>query len=249
LEGVIVPAPETKDPTTAFAEELAKQIPVKAVYKDAVKPAAKQLGEIGQDIIKTIQLALAPLQFAGAYQDRLRRFIEKSVRSVPEERRISPPPQILGPVVEGVRYEEEGTPIDDLFRNLLSSSMDSVKNKDAHPAFPLLIKQLSADEATILVDLQASTYPHVATQDFDRTKNLFFNYKIEQDGLPKGSLRFADNVPFYMEHLDKLGLAGVYQDGNQEPLFNSGPTIQTGIRIKSKYRLTSFGERFVRACT
>ena len=69
-----------KDPTTAFAEELAKQLPVKAVYRDAVKPAAKQAGQLAQDLVKTIQLALAPLQFAGAYQDRLRGFIDRSVR-------------------------------------------------------------------------------------------------------------------------------------------------------------------------
>ena len=66
-----------KDPTTVFAEELAKQLPVKAVYRDAVKPAAKQLGQIAQDIVKTIQLALAPLQVAGAYQDRLRAFLDR----------------------------------------------------------------------------------------------------------------------------------------------------------------------------
>jgi hypothetical protein len=47
-----------KDPTTAFAEELAKQLPVKAVYRDAVKPAAKQAGQLAQDLFKTIQLAL-----------------------------------------------------------------------------------------------------------------------------------------------------------------------------------------------
>jgi hypothetical protein len=56
--------PETpEDPTAAFAEELAKQLPVKAIYRDALKPAAKQTGQLAQDIVKTIQLALAPLQF------------------------------------------------------------------------------------------------------------------------------------------------------------------------------------------
>jgi hypothetical protein len=57
-----------KDPTAAFAEELAKQLPVKAAYRDVVKPGAKQAGQLVQDLVKTIQLALAPLQFAGAYQ-------------------------------------------------------------------------------------------------------------------------------------------------------------------------------------
>jgi hypothetical protein len=51
------------DPTAAFAKELAQQIPVKAVYSDAIAPAAKQTGHLAEDIVKTIHLALAPLQF------------------------------------------------------------------------------------------------------------------------------------------------------------------------------------------
>ena len=140
-----------KDPVTAFAEELAKQLPVKAAYRDAVKPAAKQAGQLAQDLVKTIQLALAPLQFAGAYQDRLRGFLDRSVRAVPEANRVSPASQILGPIVEGIRYEPADTPIDEMFSRLLSCSMNTEQLKDAHPAFPQIIKQVSADEAILLM--------------------------------------------------------------------------------------------------
>jgi hypothetical protein len=161
-----------KDPTTAFAEELAKQLPVKAVYRDAVKPAAKQAGQLAQDLVKTIQLALAPLQFAGAYQDRLRGFIDRSVRAVPEADRVSPAPQILGPIVEGIRYEPEGTPLDEMFSKLLSSSMNSVRSGGAHPAYPTIIRQLSSDEAWILSALKGQQYDHVHTRTFDQATNL-----------------------------------------------------------------------------
>jgi hypothetical protein len=238
-----------KDPTTAFAEELAKQLPVKAIYRDAVKPAARQVGQIAQDIIKTIQLALAPLQVAGAYQDRLRAFLDRAVRQVPEDRRISPPPQILGPIVEGIRYEPEDTSIDEMFRHLLSNSMDAEHSKDAHPAYPLLIKQLSSDEAKILQSLKNAQFEYVHTEDYDQQTNLFHGHKIEIDNLPRDGLFYPENVAFYMQHLDKLGLAGVYQDGNQEPLFLPGTRNQIGIRQRSKYRLTPFGDAFMRACS
>ncbi len=241
------------DPTTAFAEELAKQLPVKAIYRDAVQPSASQIGQLGQDIVKTIQLALAPLQVLGAYQDRLRAFIDRAVRNVPEENRVSPPPQILGPIVEGIRYEPEGTPIDEMFANLLSCSMDTAKLDAAHPAYPTLIKQLSSDEARILVELKQRQYEHVYTRDFDANTRLFYGTpKIEVDLLPRDQLVFPDNVSLYMEHLNNLGLAGVFQAGNQETINGRegqhvGPQI--GVRVRSKYRLTSFGEAFVRACT
>jgi hypothetical protein len=237
-----------KDPTTAFAEQLAKQLPVKAAYRDAVKPAAKQAGQLAQDLVKTIQLALAPLQFAGAYQDRLRAFIDRSVRSVPEANRVSPAPQILGPIVEGIRYEPEGTPLDEMFSKLLASSMDSERLGEAHPGYPILIKQLSSDEARILSTLNSQQYDHVHTRTFNPATNLFYGPPvIEVDSLPRDQLVFPDNVPFYLQHLDKLGLAGIFQVGNQEALFDGGK--QTGVRVRSTYRLTDFGEAFVRACT
>ena len=244
-------ADEPKDPTTVFAEELAKQLPVKAAYRDAVKPSAKQVGQLAQDIVKTIQLALAPLQFAGAYQDRLRAFIDRSVRNVPEANRVSPAPQILGPVVEGIRYEPEGTPIDEMFAKLLSCSMDSTKFDEAHPAYPTLIKQLSSDEARILTVLRSQQYDHVYTRDYNPSTALFYGApKIEIDALPRDELVFPNNVPFYLQHLNNLGLAGIFQDGNQQALFEEdGGGQQTGVRVRSKYRLTEFGAAFVRACT
>jgi hypothetical protein len=85
-----MPGQDQTDPTSEFAKELARQLPVKAMYDDVASPAAKQTGQILTDIVKTIQLALAPLQFFSAYQDRLRKFIDTSVRRVAPEQRISP---------------------------------------------------------------------------------------------------------------------------------------------------------------
>lgn len=230
--------------TTEFAKELAKQIPV----KEALSAPAHQTGQILEDIVKTIQLALVPLQVAGALQDRLRGFIDRSVRSVPEVNRVSPAPQILGPIIEGIRYEPEGTPIDEMFAKLLSSSMNSARVSEAHPAFPTIIRQLSSDEAQILVALKGQTFDHVYTRDYDNTKNLFYGpAKMEVDTLPRSKLRFPGNVSLYMEHLNNLGLAGIFQDGNQEALSDGGR--QVGVRVRSKYRLTDFGASFVQACT
>jgi hypothetical protein len=106
------------DLTTEFAKELAKQFPI----KEAFSAPAEQTGQILQDIVKTIQLALVPFQVAGALQDRLRGFIDRSVRAVPEKNRVSPPPQLLGPIIESIRYEPEGTALDEMFSKLLSAA-------------------------------------------------------------------------------------------------------------------------------
>jgi hypothetical protein len=88
--------PRTKRPNGGFAKELARQLPVKAIYDDAAAPATKQTGQFFEDVTKAVQLALAPVQYLAAWPDRFRNFLNKSVRQVPEERRISPAPQIMG---------------------------------------------------------------------------------------------------------------------------------------------------------
>ena len=170
----------------AFAKEVAKQLPV----KEALTPAVAPTGQLMADLVKTIQLALAPLQFAAAYQDRLRNFIDASVRRVSPANRVSPAPQILGPIIEGIRYEPEGTPIDQMFSELLSRSMDAEHLNEAHPAYPFLIKQLSADEARILRSLRGASFPFVYTVDFDSKTKLFGHRKIEIDELPRNDLAF-----------------------------------------------------------
>src|ERR1700730_2833934 len=180
-----------------FAKELARQLPIRQLYKDAVGDPARQAGQLAADILKTLQLALAPVQILGAYQDRFRNFIDRSVRRVPQNKRVSPAPQILGPVIEGVRYEAEGTPIDEMFSQLLSRSMESDRVNEAHPAYPTIIRQLSSDEAKILVSLRGAQFDYVYIRDYDAKTALFFGQnKIEIDALPRHSLMFSENVEF-----------------------------------------------------
>ena len=240
--------PDGQDDLAAeIAEELVRQIPVKDVYEDVASPAAKQAGALLEDAIKVLRLALFPLQYASALQDRYKAFLDKSIRRVPEDNRVPPAPQIIGPVLEGIRYEPEGTPIDEMFSQLLSRSMDRDKSNLAHPAFPLIVKQISSDEAKILKILSGAQYFIVYTSTFNPSTHLFSERNIETDELPKNDLIFPQDIPFYMDHLYQLGIAGIFQDGNQTAIYSEHGK-QSGTRIISKYKLTEIGNRFVAAC-
>lgn len=52
---------ELPDPVTEAAKELVKQLPVKALYKDALSPAVKQTGTALEDLVKVVRLLLAPV--------------------------------------------------------------------------------------------------------------------------------------------------------------------------------------------
>jgi hypothetical protein len=173
------------------------------------------------------------------------------VHRVPEQQRVAPPIQILGPVLESIRYEPEGTPVDEMFSELLSRSMDAERQGEAHPSYPIIIRQLSSDEAKILSQLRERGFEYVYTQELDHTTNLFHGHTVEEDSFPRQGLSYPERVGFYFEHLDKLGLAGIYQHGNQAPITQGSgmQTIQIGTRVICRYRLTSLGQDFMRACS
>lgn len=248
---------EANEVATEIAIEVAKQIPLKDAYDDAVKPAARQVGTLVEDLVKTILLVLAPLQFAGAYQDRFRDFLDKSIRRIPEKDRLPPPPQILGPVLEGIRYEPEGSPIAEMFSRLLSASMNQRQVQNAHPAFSQIIKQLSSDEATLLNAMwtlwerEGRSFRQQFTQDYDPALNRFDNTKMEVDDIPREGLVFAENIEFYGQHLYALGITAFYDSANQQPLFdkdgNGDNKTQTGVRVFKELRFTDVGLKFMAA--
>ena len=105
----------TSDPFAEAAKQVIERLPVQEVYQDAASGATKQVGHLLTDVAKSVRLALFPLQVLGALQDRAERFVDRAIRRVPESQRVSPAPQIVGPTLEGIRYEPEGTPIDEMF--------------------------------------------------------------------------------------------------------------------------------------
>jgi hypothetical protein len=194
-----------------------------------------------------VQLALVPFQLGGALQDRLRQFIDHSVRAVPEADRVSPAPQILGPIIEGIRYEPADTPIDEMFSRLLSCSMNATHLNDAHPAFPQIVKQISADEAVLLSKLADRAFSQVAHADYDRARNLFSPLAIEADGTPLDGLRFPANARLYIEHLNQLGLLEIQRDAKSRSHHHE----RAANRFQDVRRTPtqSVGRQFVRACT
>jgi hypothetical protein len=233
----------TKELVSEFAKELAHQLPI----KEALAPPARQTGQILEDIVKTIQLALVPFQLARALQDRLRAFIDGSVRRVPEPQRVSPAPQILGPVIEAIRYEPSGTELDHMFAELLSASMDQSRLKDAHPAFPSIIRALSSDEAKLLKSL-ATNNPvrQISSSKLDRVRNLFEPMIIEALQVP-ADLDYPGNARIYLEHLRQLGLVEISVTRAPEAIMEEG--IQVAVRNFAEHQLSLWGIQFMRAVT
>lgn len=243
------------DKTLELVKAIADRLPIKEAYDDALKKPAVVAGDIAADILKTVHIALLPFIYTAALRDRFVRFIDKAVRDVPEERRVPPASQILGPTLEGLRYEPEDTPIEEMFQQLLSRSMDKNRNAEAHPSYPHLIRQLSSDEALMLKMLGTKSYRFsnsLVTDEEDR--DLFGPIKQEREDFPVSVLVFPQNLQFYRERLTTLGLAGDWEAGDIERVPDHGVT-KSGRKWSHKvifhnwFGLTNPGKRFVRACS
>ena len=231
--------PGESDIATDIAKEIAKQISIKSMYDDAASPLAKQLGATLEDLSKTLRLVLAPLQVGAVLQDRFRRFIERSALKVPEEQRIIPAPQLLGPILEGIKYELHDSEISEMFSELLSRSMDTKHSGDAHPSFPAIIRQLSTDEAKILLALKKERIAAIFSYDVSGSVRSMEGLRVNHLGL-----RYPENSLLYASRFFTLGLIDWHNTPEKYEFLEDGDKI--GIK---HLKLSHVGEWFMRACS
>lgn len=120
------------------------------IYDDAFAGAFQEFGGLLTDAVKAARLIATPIRAMGLWQDRTARWLERSIKGIPEERRIEPAPSVAGPIMLELAFMEETNPLADLYVNLLARAMDRDRAKEVHPAFVKIIGQLSPIEVMLL---------------------------------------------------------------------------------------------------
>ncbi len=229
-------------------EELKTIIPVDKVYDDALSPAMKQIGKSLESVAKTSRFLLAPFDYLAKQHDRWERYLEKVSLKVKDENLVEGHPQLVIPILEGLSLSYENSLLSEFFINLLANSIDSTKQDLAHPAFPNIIKQITHDEAVILYFLKKKAYKLKRQSDLNKERTLFVKEITLEEEIPLDKLQFPKHIWLYMNHLNSLNLAGTYQIGNQEYIYDEVTKEQTGVIINSVRRLDEFGYLFAQAC-
>lgn len=235
---------------------------VKEIYTDTASRTLQEVSKIGTDAVKTIRLALFPLQFTSAFQDRLAAYIDKAIRQIPENQRTSPRESLTLSIAEKLRFQEEDNPISNLYVNLLSRGMDRERIGEAHPAFVNIISQLAPDEALLLEQLSSFEFliyfrfnnkkvtvlksnsdSFVNSMPVDEsTKKFLLERSVYPEALAQPTLFLT-----FLEHLVSLGLV----EYDNEPR-NSGELkfVQISYEDAAYFciKLTEFGRLFHTAC-
>ncbi|EFL86088.2 hypothetical protein HMPREF0326_01791 [Desulfovibrio sp. 3_1_syn3] len=225
--------------------DISKFLPGEKIYEDLLQPSAQQLGDAFKNVVKTARFLLAPVDYLATQQDRFQNYLKRIADKVPQENLVVASPQVVGKSFESLRYLEDDSILAEMFVNLLASSVDKTKHKNSHPAFPNIIDNISRDEAIILYFLNQQNFKIKQYAVYNRADNTFAAPQNLNNSFPVSKLDFPDNFFVYMNHLNSLNLAGVWQEGNQIPDIKNG--IQVGVTINNTIMLQDFGKMFAAA--
>ena len=113
------------------------------VYKDLVKPAAREVGSVTGRSAKAL---LSPVRAFLWGWEKIENLVidgvNKRIESIPEERRKIPDPEIAVPLIQALSYTAQNETLREMYLNLLANSIDSSMEKSVHPSFVELIKRM-----------------------------------------------------------------------------------------------------------
>ena len=123
-----------------------------------VKEAGSNLGQTALTITKTINNVMLPLAAVNFAFDKARKYfaerfqddMAKKAASIPLAEIVEPKASIAGPALQGLAFTHEEPNLKDMYLSLLATAMDGRVAPEAHPAFVEIIKQLNAEEASLL---------------------------------------------------------------------------------------------------
>ena len=175
--------------------ELAKQ-----VYEDGLQDSTIEAGNLLLDLTKTSRIVLKPLLTAmqGA-ATRLDSWLNKAAKDIPNDRLVVPEPKLLRKTLEGIATESDDSPMRNSYVQLLSRMLDDNHSATVHPAFPGILQELSALDATLL---QITPYGNEMSLPggLDPDKYCFHSGLVagwdswKQDDKPVGQYRFFRQV-------------------------------------------------------
>jgi len=247
---------------------LVKAVPI---YQDALQPAAKEIGKTLGTVAKTVNVALSPISALIWGYDHIKDFVDNKVteklENTPNENIITPPAHIAGPALESLKYTGSVEELQELYANLLASAIDSRTTKQAHPCFVEIIKQLSSDEAKLLVGfLNGNSIPAINIKN-NRKDNSGgrYHYRNFTNIGEKLGIQEITLLPNYWDNLKRLGLVKIpddYEtlvDGIYKELEEHSTVIAMKLKlnsldgrickiVKTSIVLTDLGRQFVDTC-
>lgn len=197
------------DEDTNKNNELEK-LPIE-VYKDAISPAAKEVGKMVALPFQAINAALSGARIWVAEKqynyERTLKLLAQKMEDIPADN-ISPPENYIAvPALQQISYCYDSDELRDMYANLLASSMQKDKKWKVHPSFVEIIKQLLPDEAKLIKYLATKEVAAILTlravNEDETGIDILKNYSLA--GYEAGC-DSPESIGMYVDNLSRLGL-------------------------------------------
>lgn len=123
----------------------------KEIYRDVGHPVLKEVGGIGESLMKFVAL---PFKFLGLTAEQLEKkyaaFLEGTLKKVRTEDQVIPRAVITAPLLEHVKFVFDEDGLCEMFSNLLANSMHKDIENIVHPAYTEVLKQMSPVDAEFM---------------------------------------------------------------------------------------------------
>lgn len=156
---------------------------------------------------------LYPMQKYNLYaSSKLKEYVgslENKVKEIPSENFIPPRINILGPAIEGLKYNLEEEHIKDMFTKILISDMDKTKRDKVLPAYIEIVKQLSNEDAKLL-QIFYDNYPDLYALKLRKESIFFSDYEDISDYivlLSENDFLFPE--PYILDNLLRLKIIDI----------------------------------------
>lgn len=151
---------DTKDKLIDIAHDASE------VAKNMVEPASKNIGgALGTFTGFFFNVVLYPLKCLNSRFEQkaiaFERKMQEKYNNIPEQNRVDAPVNILGPVLENLKYNIDEEYMQELYANLLQDTMDKTKQSGVHPKYVTAISAMDEMDAKIFEYL----YRNLSTQN------------------------------------------------------------------------------------
>lgn len=140
--------------------------------------------------------------------------LARRTHNIPDEDLRTPIASVAVPAMQGLGYSLDEPDLKDMYLNLLATAADGRRDGEAHPSFAEIIKQLSAPEAAVLLDIL--TLRNVPAMQVRRTAEGVTGYNIASPPYVLGLVRNEDgepyrerDIPVWVDNWVRLGLVAV----------------------------------------
>lgn len=248
------------------------------IYDDGLSKTTKVLGNGLSMCLSFLGAMVSPMMYEyiqnAEYKKReIDQKLSNKYNTIPENKRVQPRMNIMGPAVDLLKYNLDENHIKDIFVNIMTSEMNSDKQEKVLPSYIDIVRQLSKKDAQTLKalhDLYKSKEKFQFPLDIIRAKpNDSSNGYVDIDKYIIGSASKKENVvslhtikldSIVIDNLCRLELLKIYD----EKFIPDIDDYEIGFEsIKNKYsdlgnfelyyekgvtELTEYGLNFINIC-